>query len=109
MFEIIRLENTAIKLYVFLTDVESIENQINNIYDKLENELGTTFNIIIDSFLRSGYEFNRFIEIKFKNGKYAGSVVVNNDNIIDEIKKMTDNILKSNINLLENSVFSKKE
>ena len=50
MFEIINLKDCQINQYVFLTDVESVENQLLEIYDELKNNLGNSFSIIIDTF-----------------------------------------------------------
>lgn len=108
MFQIINLNDSYIEKYVFLTDVESIENQIFEIFDELNNSLGNTFSIIIDSFLRTGYDFNRFIEIKYNEGKYAGSLIVNYRDIPLEVKKKSEELLRMDINLLDESLLSKK-
>lgn len=63
--------------------------------------------VVVDLFLRNGFSFNRFVELNFDNGNYKLFII--NPNEIPEVSK--ENIrkyLKNNINLLENSVLSKK-
>lgn len=108
MFEIISLEDSYINQYVFLTDSESIENQLFEIYNDLKKKIGSSFSIIIDSFLRTGYDYNRFIEIKYFEGKYVGSLIVNYKDIPFELKKKSEEILRTDMTLLDYSLLSKK-
>ena len=108
MFEIINLKDCQINQYVFLTDVESVENQLLEIYDELKNNLGNSFSIIIDTFLRSGYDYNRFIEIKYNEGKYVGSLIINYRDIPFELKKKSEDFLRADISLLDDSLLSKR-
>lgn len=108
MFEIVNLKDSHIKQYIFLTDIESIENQLIDIYEELKDYLGNSFSIIIDSFLRAGYDYNRFIEIKYNEGKYVGSLIVNYRDIPFELKKKSEDILRTNIELLDESLLSKR-
>lgn len=108
MFEIINLKDCQINQYVFLTDVESVENQLLEIYDELKNNLGNSFSIIIDTFLRSGYNYNRFIEIKYNEGKYVGSLIINYRDIPFELKKKSEDFLRADISLLDDSLLSKR-
>lgn len=108
MFEIVNLRDSHINQYVFLTDVESIENQLLDIYEELKDNLGDSFSIIIDTFLRTGYDYNRFIEIKYNAGKYVGSLIVNYRDIPFELKKKSEDLLRSDISLLDDSLLSKR-
>lgn len=108
MFEIVNLKDCQINQYVFLTDVESVENQLLDIYEELKDNLGDSFSIIIDTFLRSGYDYNRFIEIKYNEGKYVGSLIVNYRDVPFELKKKSEELLRTNISLLDDSLLSKR-
>lgn len=108
MFEIVNLKDSHIDQYVFLTDVESIENQLLEIYEELKEKLGHSFSIIIDAFLRTGYDYNRFIEIKYNEGKYVGSLIVNYRDIPFELKMKSEDLLRTDISLLEDSLLSKR-
>lgn len=108
MFEIVNLNDSHINQYVFLTDVESVEDQLIEIYEKLKDNLGNSFSIIIDTFLRAGYDYNRFIEIKYNEGKYVGSLIVNYRDIPFELKKKSEELLRTDISLLDDSLLSKK-
>lgn len=108
MFEIVNLKDCQINQYVFLTDVESVENQLLDIYEELKDNLGDSFSIIIDTFLRSGYDYNRFIEIKYSQGKYVGSLIVNYRDIPLELKKKSEDFLRTDISLLDDSLLSKR-
>ena len=108
MFEIVELRDASIKKYVFLTDIESIENQLYEIYYKLKDNLGNSFRIIIDSFLRTGYNYNRFIEIKYSEGKYVGSLILNYRDVPIQLKKKSDDLLRMDIGLLDGSLLSKR-
>lgn len=76
MFRIVELEDCEIKQYVFLTDAESVESQLDDIYDELKDKLGSSFTVVVDTFLRSGFKDNRFIGIKFVDGKHVFSYIV---------------------------------
>ena len=108
MFEIVNLKDSNINQYVFLTDVESVENQLLEIYEELKEKLGHSFSIIIDTFLRAGYDYNRFIEIKYIEGKYVGSLIVNYRDIPFELKKKSEDLLRTDISLLDDSLLSKR-
>ena len=108
MFEIDNLRDSHINEYVFLTDVESIENQLLEIYEELKDNLGDSFSIIIDTFLRTGYDYNRFLEIKYNQGKYVGSLIVNYRDIPFELKKKSEELLRNDISLLDDSLLSKR-
>ena len=108
MFEIVNLRDSHINEYVFLTDVESIENQLLEIYEELKDNLGDSFSIIIDTFLRTGYDYNRFIEIKYNQGKYVRSLIVNYRDIPFELKKKSEELLRNDISLLDDSLLSKR-
>lgn len=108
MFEIVNLRDSHINEYVFLTDVESIENQLLEIYEELKDNLGDSFSIIIETFLRTGYDYNRFIEIKYNQGKYVGSLIVNYRDIPFELKKKSEELLRNDISLLDDSLLSKR-
>ena len=108
MFEIVNLRDSHINEYVFLTDVESIENQLLEIYEELKDNLGDSFSIIIDTFLRTGYDYHRFIEIKYNQGKYVGSLIVNYRDIPFELKKKSEELLRNDISLLDDSLLSKR-
>lgn len=108
MFEIVNLRDSHINEYVFLTDVDSIENQLLEIYEELKDNLGDSFSIIIDTFLRTGYDYNRFIEIKYNQGKYVGSLIVNYRDIPFELKKKSEELLRNDISLLDDSLLSKR-
>ena len=108
MFEIVNLRDSHINEYEFETDVESIENQLLEIYEELKDNLGDSFSIIIDTFLRTGYDYNRFIEIKYNQGKYVGSLIVNYRDIPFELKKKSEELLRNDISLLDDSLLSKR-
>lgn len=69
MFRIVELEDCEIEQYVFLTDAESVESQLTDIYDALKDKLGSSFTVIVDTLLRANLALERFVEIKFDNGK----------------------------------------
>ena len=108
MFKIVNLKDCQINQYVFLTDIESVENQLLDIYEELKDNLGDSFSIIIDTFLRSGYDYNRFIEIKYNKGKYVGSLIVNYRDVPFELKKKSEDFLRTDISLLDDSLLSKR-
>lgn len=68
MFRIVELEDCEIKQYVFLTDAESVESQLADIYDALEDKLGSSFTVIVDTLLRGNLALERFVEIEFVDG-----------------------------------------
>lgn len=63
MFRIVELEDCEIEQYVFLTDAESVESQLADIYDALKDKLGSSFFVIVDTTLREWWSLDRFIGI----------------------------------------------
>lgn len=59
MYKLFRLNEYYYKYYGLLIDSESIEDQLEDIYMSLENILGESFSIIIDTFIRTGYNYNK--------------------------------------------------
>jgi hypothetical protein len=95
------------KTIIFINSTEDLYNLTSTIYNDLSRVYGTSFSVVVDLFLRNGFSFNRFVELNFDNGNYKLFII--NPNEIPEVSK--ENIrkyLKNNINLLENSVLSKK-
>lgn len=109
MFRIVELEDCEIKQYVFLTDAESVESQLTDIYDALKDKLGSSFTVIVDTFLRSGFRDNRFIGIKFVDGKHVGSSIFDYKEIPYELEKESEYILMTNMSLLDNSLLPERE
>lgn len=108
MFRIVELEDCKIKQYVFLTDAESVENQLTDIYDALEDKLGSSFTVIVDTFLRAGYRNNRFIAITFADGKYVSSLIVDYDSVPYALKRKSFDLIYDDVSLLDNSLISER-
>ena len=108
MFRIVELEDCEIKQYVFLTDAESVESQLTDIYDALKDKLGSSFTVIVDTFLRSGFKDNRFIEIKFVDGKHVFSYIVDYDSVPYALKRKSFELIYDDVNLLDDSLISKR-
>lgn len=108
MFRIVELEDCEIKQYVFLTDAESVESQLADIYDALKDKLGSSFTVIVDTFLRAGYRNNRFIAITFADGKYVSSLIVDYDSVPYALKRKSFELIYDDVDLLDNSLISKR-
>lgn len=108
MFRIVELEDCEIKQYVFLTDAESVESQLEDIYDALKDKLGSSFTVVVDTFLRSGFKDNRFIVIKFVDGKHVLSCIVDYDSVPYELKRKSFELIYDEVNLLDDSLISKR-
>lgn len=108
MFRIVELEDCKIKQYVFLTDAESVESQLDDIYDALKDKLGSSFTIIVDTFLRSGFRDNRFIGIKFVDGKHVLSCIVDYKRVPYELKRKSFELIYDDVSLLDDSLISKR-
>lgn len=68
MFRIVELEDCEIKQYVFLTDAESVESQLDDIYDALKDKLGSSFTVVVDTLLRGNLALDCFVEIELIDG-----------------------------------------
>ena len=108
MFRIVELEDCEIKQYVFLTDAESVESQLDDIYDALKDKLGSSFTVVVDTFLRSGFKDNRFIVIKFVDGKHVLSCIVDYKNVPYELKRKSFELIYDDVSLLDDSLISKR-
>lgn len=108
MFKIVELEDCEIKQYVFLTDAESVESQLVDIYDALKDKLGSSFTVVVDTFLRSGFKDNRFIGIKFVDGKHVFSYIVDYKSVPYELKRKSFELIYDDVNLLDDSLISKR-
>lgn len=108
MFRIVELEDCEIKQYVFLTDAESVESQLDNIYDALKDKLDSSFIVVVDTFLRSGFKDNRFIVIKFVDGKHVLSCIVDYKNVPYELKRKSFELIYDDVSLLDDSLISKR-
>lgn len=108
MFRIVELEDCEIKQYVFLTDAESVESQLADIYDALKDKLGSSFTVIVDTFLRAGYRNNRFIAIMFVDGKHKGSFIIDYERVPYALKRKSFELIYDDVNLLDNSLISKR-
>lgn len=108
MFRIVELEDCEIKQYVFLTDAESVESQLDDIYDTLKDKLGSSFVVVVDTFLRSGFRDNRFIGIKFVDGKHVFSYIVDYDSVPYALKRKSFELIYDDVNLLDDSLISKR-
>ena len=108
MFRIVELEDCEIKQYVFLTDAESVESQLEDIYDALKDKLGSSFTVVVDTFLRSGFKDNRFIGIKFVDGKYVSSLIVDYDSVPYALKRKSFELIYDDVDLLDDSLISKR-
>ena len=108
MFKIVELEDCEIKQYVFLTDAESVESQLTDIYDALKDKLGSSFTVIVDTFLRSGFGDNRFIGIKFVDGKHVLSCIVDYKRVPYELKRKSFELIYDDVSLLDDSLISKR-
>lgn len=108
MFRIVELEDCKIKQYVFLTDAESVESQLTDIYDALKDKLGSSFTVVVDTFLRSGFRNNRFIGIKFVDGKHVISYIVDYKSVPYALKRKSFELIYDEVNLLDDSLISKR-
>lgn len=106
MFRIVELEDCEIKQYVFLTDAGSAESA--DIYDALKDKLGSSFTVIVDTFLRSGFKDNRFIGIKFVDGKHVFSYIVDYERVPYALKRKSFELIYDEVNLLDDSLISKR-
>lgn len=108
MFRIVELEDCEIKQYVFLTDSESVESQLTDIYDALKDKLDSSFTVVVDTFLRSGFRDNRFIAITFADGKHILSCIVDYKNVPYELKRKSFELIYDDVSLLDDSLISKR-
>lgn len=108
MFRIVELEDCEIEQYVFLTDAESVESQLADIYDALKDKLGSSFVVVVDTFLRSGFRDNRFIGIKFVDGKHVFSYIVDYERVPYALKRKSFELIYDEVNLLDDSLISKR-
>lgn len=108
MFRIVELEDCEIKQYVFLTNAESVESQLDDIYDALKDKLDSSFTVVVDTFLRSGFKDNRFIVIKFVDGKHVLSCIVDYKNVPYELKRKSFELIYDDVSLLDDSLISKR-
>lgn len=108
MFRIVELEDCEIKQYVFLTDAESVESQLDDIYDALKDKLDSSFTVVVDTFLRSGFKDNRFIVIKFVDGKHVLSYIVDYERVPYALKRKSFELIYDEVNLLDDSLISKR-
>lgn len=108
MFRIVELEDCEIKQYVFLTDAESVESQLDDIYDALKDKLDSSFTVVVDTFLRSGFKDNRFIVIKFVDGKHVISCIVDYERVPYALKRKSFELIYDDVNLLDDSLISKR-
>lgn len=108
MFKIVELEDCEIKQYVFLTDAESVESQLADIYDALKDKLGSSFTVVVDTFLRSGFRDNRFIGIKFVDGKNVFSYIVDYKSVPYALKRKSFDLIYDDVSLLDNSLISER-
>lgn len=108
MFRIVELEDCEIKQYVFLTDAESVESQLDDIYDALKDKLDSSFTVVVDTFLRSGFKDNRFIVIKFVDGKHVLSCIVDYKNVPYALKRKSFELIYDDVDLLDDSLISKR-
>lgn len=108
MFRIVELEDCEIKQYVFLTDAESVESQLTDIYDALKDKLDSSFTVVVDTFLRSGFRDNRFIGIKFVDGKHVFSYIVDYERVPYALKRKSFELIYDEVNLLDDSLISKR-
>lgn len=108
MFKIVELEDCEIKQYVFLTDAESVESQLTDIYDALKDKLDSSFTVVVDTFLRSGFKDNRFIGIKFVDGKHVLSCIVDYKRVPYELKRKSFELIYDDVSLLDDSLISKR-
>lgn len=108
MFKIVELEDCEIKQYVFLTDAESVESQLDDIYDALKDKLDSSFTVVVDTFLRSGFKDNRFIVIKFVDGKHVLSCIVDYKRVPYALKRKSFELIYDDVDLLDDSLISKR-
>lgn len=108
MFRIVELEDCEIKQYVFLTDSESVESQLADIYDALKDKLGSSFIVVVDTFLRSGFRDNRFIGIKFVDGNHVLSYIVDYERVPYALKRKSFELIYDDVDLLDDSLISKR-
>ena len=108
MFKIVELEDCEIKQYVFLTDAESVESQLTDIYDALKDTLGSSFTVIVDTFLRAGFRNNRFIAVTFADGKNIHSLIVDYERVPYALKRKSFEFIYADVNLLDNSLISER-
>lgn len=108
MYKINIIDGCYINKYIFLIDTEDLEGLIDLIYNDISKLDGSTFKIIVDCFVRTGYSYNRFIELSFIDGNYFNNIIINSRDIPTEIKDKSNIILKSNFSILEHSALSSK-
>lgn len=108
MFRIVELEDCEIKQYVFLTDAESVESQLEDIYDALKDKLGSSFFVIVDTTLRDWWSLDRFIGIEFVDGKHVFSYIVDYKSVPYTLKRKSFELIYDDVNLLDDSLISKR-
>lgn len=91
-----------------MTDAESVESQLDDIYDALKDKLDSSFTVVVDTFLRSGFKDNRFIVIKFVDGKHVLSCIVDYKNVPYELKRKSFELIYDDVSLLDDSLISKR-
>lgn len=108
MFRIVELEDCKIKQYVFLTDAESVESQLTDIYDALKDKLGSSFFVIVDTTLRDWWSLDRFIGIEFVDCKHVFSYIVDYGRVPYALKRKSFELIYDEVNLLDDSLISKR-
>lgn len=99
-----KLNQTNIKYLIFGTSVESPLFAINEIASKInENE---EVEVLFDQLLQTGNADNRFLMLKFKNGKFElnSATCIKSEMIKDEIKNEITVFLRKNPQILKYSI-----
>ena len=106
-YKLFNFEDEQKNNVIFINSTEDLYDLTGFIYEDLSKAYGSSFSVVVDLFLRNGFSFNRFVELKFDNGNYK-SFIINPNDISELSKESIRKYLKSNICLLENSALSKK-
>ena len=69
-YKLFNFEDEQKNNIIFINSTDDLYDLTGIIYKDLSKVYGTTFSVVVDLFLRNGFSFNRFIELKFDNGNY---------------------------------------
>lgn len=92
---------------LFMLTLEDIYFLQGDIFDYLNDELGSQFTIVVDMFLRNGFTFNRFVALTYDGNDNVKTTIVNSREVSEEIKCYINLYLKQHEDLLQNSSLTK--
>ena len=98
MFRIVELEDCEIKQYVFLTDAESVESQLTDIYDALKDKplqykFGSSFTVTVLTTLCAGVAIALAIGLSNPTAKMIEDLSLQREIIVDGLENTNNEYL----------------